>query len=190
MIFKLLLVVVTSVLFHTSTYASMPTLAYTFDTNVKIINMTRAQENKIRDAEEIIKDIVASDAFRRKVLGHTYLGKKTFVDNKGLTNSQIYYKILYGAEKLYPRQNNQIDMGVKLYTDDASITVGYTTPSISYININTKYFNKYTSSQVAHNMMHEWMHKIGFEHDVQFSPKRNYSVPYAIGKIILELAGK
>ncbi len=186
---RILTTAILSVTFAFNSQASVPTAAYTFDTNVKTYNMTSAQEKKISDAERKIKNIVATDAFRNAILNHTYNGKKTFVDNKGLTNAQIYAKILAAAEIKYPSKNNRMDLGVKLYFDN-STTIGWTNPSITYINMNKKYFNKYNASQVSSNMMHEWMHKLGFGHAVNYSTKRNYSVPYAIGSIIMRLASK
>lgn len=169
--------------------AAVPTLAMTFDTNVTPIGTTSSQEAKIQAAENKIKDVVGSEEFRTAVLNHTYNGKKTFVDNGGLTNAQIYQKILEGAEKLQPSKNNRMDMSVKLYYQNSS-TVGYTTTGSKTINMNTKYFNKYSSSGVSHNMMHEWLHKLGFKHAVNYSTSRNYSVPYAIGNLMGKLAVK
>lgn len=172
-----------------SSQAVVPTLALTFDTNVQTVGMTSTQEAKIQAAERRIRNVIGSEEFRTRVLNHTYNGRKTFLSNNGLTNSQIYQKILEGAEKLQPAKNNAMDLIVKLYYQN-STTVGYTTTSSKTINMNTKYFNKYTSSQVAHNMMHEWMHKLGFGHTSYYTSSRIYSVPYALGKIMNDLAPK
>lgn len=180
---------VASVVFAQASSAAVPTLAMTFDTNVTPIGTTSSQEAKIQSAERKIKDVIASDEFRTAVLNHTYNGKKTFVDNGGLTNAQIYQKILEGAEKLQPSKNNAMDMSVKLYYENSS-TVGYTTTTSKTINMNTKFFNKYTASGVSHNMMHEWLHKLGFKHAVSYSTSRDYSVPYAIGNLMGKLAVK
>lgn len=170
-------------------HAAVPTLAMTFDTNVTPSGTTSSQEAKIQAAERKIRDVIGSEEFRTAVLNHTYNGKKTFIDNGGLTNGQIYQKILEAAEKLQPSRNNTMDMGVKLYYEN-SATVGYTMTNSKMINMNTKYFNKYTSSGVSHNMMHEWLHKLGFKHAVSYSTSRNYSVPYAIGNLMGKLAVK
>ncbi len=169
------------------TYASVPTLALTWDTNVNTVSMTSSQEAKIQRAEEKIKAVVASSTFRSRVLNHTYRGVKKFVDNNGLTNSQIYYKILYAAEKLQPSKNNTMDMGIKTYYENSN-TVGWTSTGSTYINMNTKFLNNYTSTNVTRNMMHEWLHKLGFSHAVSYSTSRDYSVPYGIGRIMEELA--
>ena len=182
-------VLITGLMSAQTVFATVPTLAMTFDTNVTPIGTTSPQEAKIQAAEMKIKDVVGSEEFRSAVLNHTYGGKKTFVDNKGLTNAQIYQKILDGAETLQPKKNNAMDMFVKLYYQN-SIVVGYTTTGSKTINMNTKYFNTYTSSGVSHNMMHEWLHKLGFTHAASYSVSRNYSVPYAIGNIMGKLAVK
>lgn len=167
--------------------AAVPTLALTWDTNVTTLNTSSSQESKIQSAERKIRDVIASEAFRTKVLNHTYGGVKKFVDNGGLSNLQIYNKILDAAEKLKPTKNNTMDMSVKMYYENSS-TVGFTTTLSSTINMNTKFFNKYNANGVARNMMHEWLHKLGFHHAVSYSTSRDYSVPYAIGKIMEQLA--
>ncbi len=178
-----------SALTMTSVKASVPSLAVTFDTNVVTFAMSNLQEDKIVLAEEKIRDVIASEEFRTKILNHTYNGKKTFVDNGGLTNTEIYYKILYGAEKLQPAKDNEMDLGIKVYYENSNV-VGYTTTGSKNINMNTKYLNNYTSNQVTRNMMHEWLHKLGFKHAVNYSTSRDYSVPYAVGSIMEKIAIK
>ena len=168
-------------------FASVPTLAVTFDTNIGIYSATSSQILKIRTAERKIRDVVASESFRTKVLNHSYNGVKRFVDNNGLSNSQIYYKILRGIEKLNRIDDNEMDLKIKTYYENSN-TVGWTSTGSSYINMNTKFLNQYSSNQVTRNMTHEWLHKLGFSHAVDYSTSRNYSVPYAIGSIMESLA--
>jgi 3-oxoacyl-[acyl-carrier-protein] synthase III len=176
--------------FHSLTsFAAVPTLALTFGTNVQTYGVTSTQETKIRTAEEKIKEVIGSEEFRLRVLNHTYNGIKTFVDNGGLTNGQIYLKILNAAEVLLPVSDNELDLGIKTYYQNSS-TVGYTYSNSSYIFMNTKFLNQYNPNQVSRNMIHEWLHKLGFRHASYYTTSRNYSVPYAIGKIMEELAAK
>lgn len=164
----------------------LPSLAYSLDANINFYNFTLNDEQKMEKAIEIIKLVVATEEFRSRVLNHTYNGEKTFVDNKGLTNSQIYQMILDGAERLYPYKNNAMDAQVELYLDNTNI-VGYTYANTTRIWVNRKYFDTYTSAGVAHNLFHEWMHKLGFEHATVWSPSRDYSVPYSLGYLIGEI---
>ena len=172
---------------HFAHASSVPTLALTFDTSVQTYGMNRSQEAKIQKAEDKIKSVIASSAFKEAVLNFTYNGKKQFNDNKGLSNFEIYMKILNGAERLSPFQNNRMDLKVRLYFENSN-TVGYTSTLSPYINMNKKYFNTFSPDSVASNMTHEWLHKIGFGHAVSYSTHRDYSVPYAVGRIIKKLA--
>lgn len=166
---------------------ALPNEAFTFDTNLSLVNFSSTQQNKITQATELIREVVATEAFRTAVMNFTYEGERAFVDNGGLSNAQIYQRFLEGAEKLTPTRNNAMDCQVELYYE-ASTTVGYTKPESKKIWINTKYFNNYTAAQVAGNLTHEWMHKLGFGHDSAYSPSRSSSVPYAMGYLMEKLA--
>jgi hypothetical protein len=167
----------------TTTGTGLPNAAYTFDTNIMWVNTEITQQAKFDDAIEIIKKVVATEEFRTAVLNHTYNGTKTYVDNGGFTNSQIYQKILDGAETLQPTKNNTMNMEVELYYA-ATSTVGYTYANSKRIWVNTKYFNTNSVTSVSANLFHEWLHKLGFKHASSYSTSRDYSVPYAIGRII------
>lgn len=169
-------------LFSASVWAS-------FDAQIHMVNLNKEQESKVHKAVALIKKVVASKEFKERILSHSYEGKKTFVDNKGLTNEQIYQIILDGSETLMPGKNGRMDVELELY-EQSTNTIGYTYPNTTRIWVNKKYFNKYNPVKVADNLFHEWLHKLGFDHEVKYSKKRNYSVPYAIGYLVEELAEK
>lgn len=160
-----------------------------FDAQIHLVNFPQEQEAKVQKAVELIKKVVTSEEFKTRVLEHTVDGKKTYVDNNGLSNEQIYQKILDGSETLIPGKNGRMDVELELYQQSTN-TIGYTYPNTTRIWVNTKYFNKYTPVQVADNLFHEWVHKLGFDHDIKYSKQRNYSVPYALGYLVEELAKK
>jgi hypothetical protein len=167
----------------------VPSEALIFDANIQFHNFNAEQEAKVLKAIEIIKKVVASSEFRNKILNFTYNGKKQFVDNKGMTNEQVYQALLDGREDLIPEVDHQMDLELELYYSWTS-TVGYTTPDVLLIHMNTKFFNPYTPSEVAGNVFHEWTHKLGFDHASSYSVSRDSSVPYAIGYLIEELGKK
>lgn len=167
----------------------VPNEALTFDANIKFFNFDSADEEKVHKAIEIIKKVVASSEFRNQVINHTYNGKKTYVDNGGFTNAQIYQKLLDGQEELLPTADNEMDLELQLYYTRNS-TVGYTYPNVLRIYMNTNFFDYYTPSEVAGNIFHEWTHKLGFDHASSYSISRDSSVPYAIGYMIEELGKK
>ena len=154
--------------------------------NLVMRNFTTEQEAKMLDAVERIKIVINSIDFKERVVGHTYNGKRTFVDNNGLTNEEVYQKIMEGAEELVPEIDEEMDVDVTMYYKRTS-TVGYTYPDTTKTWVNSRFFNGYTPGQVAANVTHEWTHKIGFGHAFRSNPSRPYSVPYAIGSIIEEL---
>lgn len=165
----------------------VPPEALRFETNLSLLNFNTQQADKVHSAADLIKKVIASNEFKEAVLNHTYLGKKTFADNNGLTNLQIYHRVLIGAEQLYSAKNSIMDVELELYYENTS-TIGYTYPSTPRIWMNTKFFNSYTPSQVSANLMHEWLHKLGFGHAVSSTPERPYTVPYAIGYMVRNLA--
>lgn len=166
--------------------STVPALALSFQTNVDLLNLTETQTEKYNRAVAIVKKVVGTEAFRKAILNHTYNGVKQFVDNKGLSNAEIYQSILEAAERLTPAKNNTMDLGVKLYYENSN-TVGWTSSGSTYINVNTKYFNTYKDNNVASNLFHEWLHKLGYSHDAAATTRRPYSVPYAVGYIIGDL---
>ncbi len=166
-----------------------PIQAQTFEINADLSGLEQDQEDKIRRAFDLIKRVVASDDFKRKILQKSYRGEKKFVDNQGLSNVQIYKKLLDGAEELNGKKNNAMDLVLKAYDEPARV-IGYTKPRILTIFMNTRYLNDqdFSEPEVAMNLTHEWLHKLGFKHSAQSTPERPHSVPYAIGYIMRELA--
>ncbi len=151
-------------------------------------NFNDTQAAHLEASRDLLERIVNSEEFKQRVLHFTYQGQETFVQNNGLSNLQVYNKILEAAEQLpTPTEaNHVIDLSVQLYTSSyfGRNVVGYTDPSVPTIFMNTYFYNSATPGNSAGNMMHEWMHKIGFDHDYNSTARRPYSVPYAIGDIV------
>lgn len=168
---------------------SVPPTNLSFEVSLKMENFNREQEEKVLKAADLIKKIVVTDEFKNGVLHHTYKGKKTFADNNGLTNEQIYKRILEGSEELRPGTDNKMDLELEVYFEETR-TVGYTRPSVFKIWMNSKYLNKNGPAEVTTNMMHEWLHKLGFKHELKHSERRMNTVPYAIGYLMEKLARK
>jgi hypothetical protein len=82
-----------------------------------------------------------------------------------------------------------MDAEVELYYANTNV-VGYTYSNSRRIWVNTKYFNSYTAAGVAHNLFHEWMHKLGYAHDSNWTINRDFSVPYALGNLVGEIGKK
>lgn len=162
----------------------------TWDAKIKMINFEPHQEKKVLKAVRILKKIITSDEFKERIINFNYNGKRNFIDNKGISNQEVYQKILEGAEQIgNTSPNNLMDVELELY-HQSTTTIGYTYPDTSRIWINKKYFTRYSPAKVADNLMHEWMHKLGFTHETKWSKDRDNSVPYAVGYLVEELAQK
>jgi hypothetical protein len=171
--------------------SSVPVQAQTFEVNATLKGFERSQEDKIYTAIDLIKRVVATDEFKRRVLNKKYNGKKTYVDNNGLTNAQVYKKILEASENLNPGANNTMDITLESYHTTANV-IGYTMPNINTVYLNKRYLDKasFKANQVAMNVTHEWLHKIGFKHAYENTANRSHSVPYAVGYIMRDIAAK
>lgn len=166
----------------------VPDDAYTFEFNIRTVKMGRMKERKLEEATDLLREVFASYEFKKKILNHRFRGRRTFYMNKGLTNAQIYRRILSGVERIYPYRNNAMDVEVELYSDFQSTVLGYTRPGTKRIWMNTKYFNRHSRAELAAHLTHEWLHKLGFDHERKRNPDRKYSVPYAIGYIVKDIA--
>lgn len=167
----------------------VPHEASLFDANLSLNEFDSKDEIKVMKAIEIIKKVIKTSEFRNRVINFTYNGKKTYVDNDGFTNEQIYQKLIDGAETLKPEVDHEMDLELELYYSSRN-TVGYTYANVLRIWMNTKYFDVYTPAEVAGNVFHEWTHKLGFDHASSYSVSRDSSVPYALGYIVEELGKK
>lgn len=165
----------------------VPSEAHLFNANVSLTNFNTTQEEKVLKAIEMIKKMIRTKEFKERVINFTYQGQRRFVDNKGLSNEQIYQILIDGAETLLPEIDHEMDLDLELYTSNFTSTVGYTYPNVLRIWMNTKYFNSYSVAQVAGNVFHEWTHKLGFDHASSYSKSRDSSVPYGLGYLMVEL---
>jgi hypothetical protein len=168
----------------------VPQDAFTFEFNVKTVRMPPLKAQKLYDSIEILREIFSSSEFRRRILHHRFNGERTFHRNNGLTNDQIYWLILSGRERLTPHKNNAMDVEVELYSDFNSSVLGFTMPRTKRIWMNLKYFNKNSPADIASHLTHEWLHKLGFDHEKDKTSLRKYSVPYAVGYIVKDLTRK
>lgn len=166
------------------------TLASEWKANIRYERFSASDRKKVEGAIKVIKQIISTDEFRNLVFNYTFKNKKQFNENSGYSNEEIYQLILLGSEITGNRlANNTMDVELELYEDNSK-TIGYTYPHTTKIWMNRKYFNRYTQAQVAGNLMHEWLHKLGFDHSVKWNKDREHTVPYAIGYLIEDLALK
>ena len=154
---------------------------------LELENFNSTQDQRVKEAMRKAHTVLNSKAFQDRVLNHEFQGSKTFVDNRGMTNLQIYQTIMEGREDLLPKVDHTMNISLSMYTNNWTSTVGYTYPDTLTIWVNSKFFNSNSYGRIAANVVHEWTHKLGFEHSYYNDYARPYSVPYAIGSIVEEL---
>lgn len=158
-------------------------------------NFNNQQYDKLMQAKQLVEMIINSAAFKNRVLNFSYQGKKEFVQNSGMSNKQIYDFLMTGAEQ-YPEKtasDHEMDYDLVLYKPkwyQSKNVLGYTSRDTNIIHINKKFFNDAEVNQIAMNLVHEWTHKMGFDHDFKRTDRRPYSVPYGIGYLVRDLGNK
>lgn len=152
----------------------------------RLVNMNTLLQNKLAETKAKLDRVLASEEFYRAVMDHQYNGQKTYAQNGGYTNQEIYDLIQLGKEKMSLEIDYMMNLELTSYYEDTN-TIGYTYTGSTMIYVNRKFYNTFGAPQIARNLMHEWLHKVGFTHDVAATKRRPYSVPYGIGGLVERL---
>jgi hypothetical protein len=164
-----------------STYA----FSYTKIKIERLDNFSSDQKSRIEKIVDRTEKIINSERFKNEIINYSQNGKKSFENNDGLSNEDVFKKIMAGAEQLQPEENNEWNLHLQLrfrFWIFSSVTA-YTTSSTKIITIYSNYFSRASDSDLAGTICHEYTHKLGFTHDVKATKTRPYSVPYAVGDI-------
>lgn len=147
------------------------------------------QKEKLNESFFIIEKIVNSQEFKEKVI--SYIGEdgqRRYTSNNGLSNEEIYEKLMQAIELLVPNSEGEMNFDLTYYNRFWSKVIAYTNPGKNnWININWKFYKNFEIENMASNLVHEWIHLMGFYHD---SARDHDSVPYAVGYIVEDLAKK
>ena len=112
------------------------------------------------------------------------------MDFKELANNEVYKIIMSGWDAYHQEKDGDIDVEATLYYKRFTSTVGWTTRGSLATHSNTKFWTgteREIIARIAGNIIHEYMHNLGFGHDRRRNPTRRYTVPYAIGIIVRNL---
>ncbi len=144
----------------------------------------------MEEAFRIVEAVINSDEFKQKVINFVNKsGARSYTNNKGLTNEQVYEAIMAGNEIIGGANTpGQMNFDVSRYVKSWSKVIGYTSPGKSNtIFVNGKFYSGFKPSEISSNVTHEWLHLCGFVHS---SASDHDSVPYAVGYIMKDLAAK
>jgi len=153
---------------------------------------TAAESQKLQQATALLSRVLGSAEFRQRVLDYSRRAGPGFADNDGLQNAQVLEKLLAASEDFASDPDGEVDLHLEIRDLGwfQRHTVGYTYPNKPLITQNRRFFAQSSAAEVAGNLAHEWVHKLGFGHDKRATAQRPDSVPYAVGRIVEELARK
>jgi len=115
-----------------------------------------------------------------------------FKGANGDSNSEIYEKFMSGADNHNMAKDKDLDLFLTLYYSARNV-VGYTYTSIFKTWVNSKFFKVWLRSKsgqcnIVGNVIHEYMHNVGYGHAVKNNSTRKHTVPYAYGNIAAQVA--
>lgn len=147
------------------------------------------QRQKLDEALRVIEAVVNSSEFKEKVIAYVGTdGKRQYTSNNNLSNEEIYEKLMAGSELLSSDSLGEMNFDLTWYNRFWSKVIAHTSPGRSnWINVNWKFYKNFDVEDMASNVLHEWIHLMGFYHD---SARDHDSVPYAVGYIMGDLAKK
>ena len=137
---------------------------------------TDAETKRHVSACKLIEVVVNSAEFKKRVLA------KKFATTKK-NSQQVYDHILTGEEVLQKGHDYEMDVDVRMYHEKNNV-VGYTYNSVKWTMLNRYVTSGYSEGGIAGNLMHEWLHKLGYGHS---SASDHSSVPYHIGYMVRDM---
>lgn len=169
-------------------------------------NFSEEQLGKISHAAFLLERVFNSQEFQDEVINYKRMrtvctgfwrwkkcetvedGKGFYWDGNGRTltePNQVLGVIFQGAEELSPVIDGEADINIDLGQGRA---VGYTYANSPWQWINQWFLDSASAADIAGNIAHEYMHKLGFSHAYRSHDMRQHTVPYAIGYIVNRLA--
>lgn len=123
--------------------------------------------------------------FRRKWVTESGVG---FRMSEGLDAAGVYAEIEKGDELQKGAKDGEIDIIVNVDYPGKRGILGWTTPTIVNQYISGWFLEDAEIWEIVGNFIHEWMHKIGFDHEYRSTVLRPFTVPYAVGEIAEAIA--
>ncbi|MFO0597505.1 MAG: hypothetical protein U0228_19520 [Myxococcaceae bacterium] len=155
----------------------------------KVTGYTPSERAKLDQAMGLFANVLNSREFRDAVLGSKFAGKPGFASDSR-SPAEVYAVIRAAKENYTSAADGEVDLNVNLesFSWFQRKVVGYTTPQSDTITTNRRFFSGFEPSEIAGHLAHEWLHKLGFDHDFNATSQRPYSVPYELGELVERLA--
>jgi hypothetical protein len=163
-------------------------------------NFNESEARKVQEATEHFHEAINSPEFKEFMLNFSYevqscsgrwcwrkcsvTDRSEFKRNNGLSNEGVYNQLLTGEETLRPGVDREIDVDLELDRRYKRGVLGYTYSSSKSQWIYNSFFRNGEVHDVAGNIAHEWVHKMGYGHASKDNSTRKYTVPYAVGYFV------
>lgn len=158
-------------------------------TLTQLFNFSTAQRQRAEHVRQVLEDTLNSVGFQAAVRAATFLDVRrerpdgTVVSD--LTNEQILQVVLTGEES-GTAPDGDLALRVQLYHRPFSSAIGYSAGGIIYTR--HQFFDGFTLAEVAGHWLHEWSHAAGFLHDYDRTSRRDQSVSYLLGELLIDYA--
>lgn len=186
-----------------------------FKINLTATNFRDGDYEKIETAVKYIAEALGSEEFQdymanfeyeQKICSGMWWWKKCrtvkhtqFVDNhiqkEGfkliLSKEEIYDHLMAGEERLSEDgEDGEADIFMELDRRSSRNVLGYTYSNTTKQWIYNNFFTNGDVWDIAGNITHEWVHKMGYGHAYKKTATRKYSVPYAVGYFVRDYVEK
>lgn len=134
---------------------------------------------------QVTEEILNSIEFQELLLQQDLMGTKD-------SPSDVLNTLLNGAEGQSIRDctwNLVYSFESRVPAEGEAKVLAWSLPQYPVVSINTYKFSERTPAEVVGTICHEQAHKLGYEHDSEATPARQYSVPYVVQKLCEEHYG-
>jgi hypothetical protein len=161
-----------------------------FTATITSVEKYEEYEEKAHEAVNLFVEVFNKAEFKTRVLNHKWKGKEQFADNEGLTNAQVFEKLMAGSEISNKGKDYNADLKLRAYYKmwPFGSAIGHADADKGEIITKWKFIRQSSVEGLAGHYAHEYCHLLGFGHDFDVTNQREYSVPYAIGNLVEELA--
>jgi hypothetical protein len=172
-----------------------------FKVKLRVKNFTEKEGEILQEAVNLMAHALGSRDFKEYCLNYKYKvkmyrwtlsGRETWYEEfKGfynvgtLTQYQIWVMLMKGKEVLSTvGEDNEADMWLEIDRSYRPNVIGYTYPSSRIQYIYARIFEEFGMEDVAANLAHEWVHKMGFSHKKVKKSRKRRTCPYAVGDYV------
>lgn len=141
---------------------------------------TEDETTQINGGLSYLNKVWSSDALKQKVLTHTKMDSSPGFENTDDSCQQVWDAMQAAdislIDYVYDPTREDVKYGVVGYEDEDGS-----------VHESREFLPEYDAADIADNLGHETMHKLGYSHDEDPTPIRPYSAPYGVGQMISDL---